>query len=225
MAQSSGSLNRFYLLLAGLVAIGGVVLFVLSRRPTSPAIPVAVAVQPADTAGFPGYVLGPDSGAVEIVEFADYECPACQVFDQVEFPYVRDRLVATGKVRFVYRDYPLDQHRWSRFAAHAAACANAEGKFWELHEAIYRTQSEWAGSRSAGARFRDLARDVGVNLAAYDACMNSLQYAGRIQAMLDLGVRLGVNATPTFVIGGRLYPGVQVYDRLRALVDSLSPAP
>jgi protein-disulfide isomerase len=144
----------------------------------------------------------------------------------VEFPYVKERLIQTGRVRFVYKDFPLDgPHRWARLAAHAAACGDEQGRFWELHAAIYQTQPQWSASRNAGGQFRDLARTVGMDVAAYDACMESLKYAGRIQATLDEGVRRGVNSTPTFLIGGRLYPGVQAYDRLRALVDSLRPTP
>jgi protein-disulfide isomerase len=225
MAASPASLTRFYLLLAGLALAGGGVLFYLSTRPSTPGIPVAVTVQPSDTAGFRGYVLGPDSGAVEILEYADYQCPACQTFDLVEFPYVRDRLIATGRVRYIYKDFPLDRpHRWARLAAHAAACADEQGKFWELHGELYRTQPDWSVSGDAGGMFQDLARGVGLDAGAYDTCMRSVKYAGRIQATMDEGVRAGVGSTPTFLIAGRLYPGVQAYDRLRAIVDSLSAA-
>ena len=71
--------------------------------------------------------------------------------------------------------------------------------------------------------FRDFAQKNGMDGAKYDACMTSLKFAGRIQASSDEGIRLGVNSTPSFIIAGRLYAGVQPYDRLRALVDSLAP--
>lgn len=224
------AMNRFYLLLGVLVAVGIGLLLWLMNRSSSPSIPVQVAVTAADTAGFQGYVLGSDDAPVTITEYADYQCPACQSFEMVEFPYVKERLIQTGKVRYVYRDFPLDQpHRWARLAAHSAACADDQGKFWEQHDAIYRTQGQWSPAGDAGAVFRSLAQQNGLDLGAYDGCMRSLRYAGRIQASLDEGVRAGVNSTPSFVIGGRIYAGVQQYDKLRALVDSLiavrSPAP
>lgn len=226
MAGSPASLKRFYLLIGVFLIVGIGTLVWVSSKPEGPtSIPVAAAIQPADTAGFGGYTLGPEAAPVTIVEFADYQCPACQTFDMVEFPYVRERLLQTGRVRFVYKDFPLDQHKWARLASHAAACANEQGKFWELHEALYRTQPEWSASRNAGARFWQLAQEAGVDLAAYDACMSSLKHAGRISAMVAEGMRLGVGSTPTFLIGDRLYPGVQSYDRLRAVVDSLSRSP
>lgn len=225
MAAAPTSMNRFYLMLAALAAVGVAALLYLMNRSSSPSIPVQVAVTAADTAGFRGYVLGSDSAKVEIIEYADYQCPACQSFEMVEFPYVKERLIQTGKVRYVYRDFPLDQpHRWTRLSAHSAACANEQGRFWEQHEALYRTQSEWSASGDAGGIFRSLAQQNGMDVGQYDACMQSLKYAGRIQASLDEGIRLGVNSTPSFRIGDRLYAGVQPYDKLKALVDSLIAA-
>ena len=226
MAATSSSPNRFYLLIGGLAVVGALVLYFLSRQGHSPTIPVAVAVTAGDTAGFRGYLLGSADAPVEIMEFADYQCPACEKFEMVEFPYVLERLINTGRVRYVYRDFPLDQpHKWARLAAHAAACANDQGKFWEVHGGIYATQTEWSFSSRAGNQFREIAGKQGLDLDSYDECMGSLRYAGRLQGSLDEGLRMGVNSTPTFVIGGGLYLGVLPYDRIKALVDSLSPLP
>ncbi|MEK7379500.1 MAG: thioredoxin domain-containing protein [Gemmatimonadota bacterium] len=226
MAATSSSPNRFYLLIGGLAVVGALALYFLSRQGHSPTIPVAVAVTAGDTAGFRGYVLGSADAPVEIMEFADYQCPACEKFEMVEFPYVLERLINTGRVRYVYRDFPLDQpHKWARLAAHAAACANDQGKFWEVHGGIYATQTEWSFSSRAGNQFREIAGKQGLDLDSYDECMGSLRYAGRLQGSLDEGLRMGVNSTPTFVIGGGLYLGVLPYDRIKALVDSLSPLP
>jgi protein-disulfide isomerase len=224
MAEPS-SLKRFFALFALIAAAGiGFLLWQMNRSST-PSIPVAVTVQPSDTAGFRGYILGADSAAVEVIEYADYQCPACQQFATVEWPYVKERLVQAGKVRWVFRDFPLTQHQWARLAAHAAACGQEQNKYWELQEEIFATQPEWQFSRDAGPMFRAAAQKVGMDVSAYDTCMNSLKYAGRIQAASNEGVRLGVGSTPTFIIGGRLYPGIVPYDRLRAIVDSLSASP
>ncbi len=224
MAGSTTSLNRFYVIIAVAAAVGIGALLYLMNRASSPSIPVAVAVAPSDTAGFRGYVLGSDTAPVEIIEYADFQCPACQAFEMVEFPYVKERLIQTGRVRWIYRDFPLDQpHKWSRLASHSAACANDQDKYWEQHEAIYRTQADWSASSSAGGIFRSLAQQNGLDMSAYDGCMKSLKYAGRIQASSEEGLRAGINSTPSIIVGGRIYPGVQPYDKLKALVDSLSP--
>jgi protein-disulfide isomerase len=195
------------------------------NRSSSPTVPVAVAVTPSDTAGFRGYVLGSETAPVEIIEYADYQCPACQAFEMVEFPTVKERLIQTGRVRWVYRDFPLDQpHRWTRLASHSAACASEQNKFWEQHEALYRTQADWSASASAGGMFRSLAQQNGLDMGGYDECMKSLRYAGRIQASSEEGLKLGINSTPSIIVAGRIYAGVQPYDKLKALVDSLNPA-
>ena len=226
MAAPASSPNRFFLLLGGLAVLGVLALYFLTRQGHSPTVPIAVTVTEADTAGFRGYVMGSADAPVEIMEFADYQCPACEKFEVVEFPYVVERLIKTGRVRYVYRDFPLDQpHKWARLAAHSAACANDQGKFWEVHGGIYQSQAQWFSSSKAGSRFREIAQQAGADLGAYDECMGSLRYAGRIQASLEAGLRMGVNSTPSFIIGGKLHVGVLSYDVIKALVDSLSPVP
>ena len=224
MAEPS-PMKRFYALLAVIAAAGVGFLLWQMNKSSTPAVPVQVTVQPGDTAGFRGYVLGSDSAPVEIVEYADYQCPACQQFATVEWPYVRDRLVTPGRVRWVFKDFPLQQHQWARLAAHSAACASEQGKFWGYADAVFATQPDWSVSRDADKIFREQVEKVGANTATWDQCMNSLKYAGRIQASAEEGVKAGVNSTPSFVIGGRIYPGVLPYDKIKALVDSLSPAP
>jgi protein-disulfide isomerase len=218
-------LNRFYLLLGGAALLGVAALAYLVLRPKAISIPANVTVLAGDTTGFRGYVLGSDSAPVEITEYADFECPACGEFALVQWPSVRDRLIETGLLRWRYRDFPLVQHPFARIAAHAAACANDQGKYWEMHDALFTGQREWAAPRrGAASKFRGYARTLALNLDEYDQCMQSAMYAGRIQASLDEGAKLGVGSTPTFLIDGRLYPGVMASDSIRKLVDRLSAA-
>jgi protein-disulfide isomerase len=223
MAASPVGMKRFYGIL-GAVAVAGVgVLGYQLAKPATVSIPANVTVQPSDTAGFHGYVKGSEAAPVEITEYADYQCPFCQTFATLQMPTIDERLIKTGRLRWRYRDFPLQQHSYSRLAAHAAACADEQGKFWPLHERIYEGQSEWAESRDAAGIFRRYAGEVGLNLANYNACMSAGKYAGRIQASYDEGVRVGVSSTPTLLVGGRLYRGRFDSDAITRLVDSLSP--
>lgn len=224
--MAAGEMKRFYTILgvlgvAGLAVIG----YLVMRRPTI-SIPANVQVLPADTAGFRGYFLGSDSAPIEITEYADYQCPACQDFETVQMPSVEERLIQTGRVRWRYRDFPLDQiHRHTRVAAHSAACADEQGKYWEQHHRIYSWTPDWTTKSDPSGIFRDYAKAVGLDVPKYDACMESKKYAGRIEASSREGVAVGVTSTPTFLIGGRLYPGRMAFDEIKKLVDSLSPAP
>lgn len=222
MAAATGGVNRFYIIL-GVVALVGVgALAWMASRPSSVSIPANVVIQPSDTAGFAGYVLGSPDAPVEIVEYADYQCPACQDFEVVQFPAVRQQLIETGKLRWRYRDFPLAQHQFARVAAHAVACANDQGRFQEMHSRVYEGQGDWAFSGDAAAIFSDYAREIGLNVAEYDACMESGRYAARIQASAEEGAAVGVSSTPSFVIGGRIYRGGIASDQLRRVVDSLA---
>jgi protein-disulfide isomerase len=215
-------LKRFYLVLAVVAVIGVGAMVLLSQRKTVsiPANPVVVV---SDTAGFSGYILGSAEAPVEVIEYADYQCPACGSFSAVQFPTVRERLIAGGRVRWRYRDFPLNQHPQARTAAHAAACADDQGKYWEMHRFIYESQNDWSMNSKAADQFRSLGKSIGLDLGAYDGCMQSAKYAGRIQASYDEGMKVGVASTPSFVIGGRLMAGTLPYDALKHIVDSIAP--
>jgi protein-disulfide isomerase len=225
MAPVQRGLNRFYTLfgiigVAGLAAIG----YLAFKGGKSVSIPVDAAVLAADTAGFRGYLTGSDSAPVEITEYADYQCPGCQQFETLQFPQVKRQLIETGRVRWRYRDFPLDQiHPHARVAAHSAACANDQGKYWEQHRLIYEGQGEWSPAGNAVPYFQRYAQAAGLNMAEYNGCMEAAKYAGRIQASHDEAVKMNVGVTPTFLIAGRLYPGGMNSDALKRLVDSLAP--
>src|SRR5688572_8398613 len=123
MAAPAPGMNRFYLLL-GAVALAGIAWLVYQiGKPSGVSIPVNVTVLAADTAGFRGYLLGSPDAPVEVAEFADFQCPACENFETIQFPAVQQQLIATGQVRWRYRDFPLEMHPHARVASHAAACA------------------------------------------------------------------------------------------------------
>ena len=222
MAAAPLGMKGFYAALIGVVVVGAGALGWMLTRPRTSSIPANVTVQAADTAGFRGYVLGSDSAKVEITEYADYQCPFCQTFDQLQMPTIKQELIDAGRLRWRYRDFPLQQHSFSRLSAHSAACADEQGKYWEQHRRIYEGQQDWAEVRDAAPIFRQYAQAAGLDLARYDACMASAKYAGRIQASYDEGVRVGISATPTLLVGGRLYQGRLDSDAIARLVDSLA---
>lgn len=218
-------MQTFYKVLAagGIVGVG-VIGWQMTRKPPV-SIPANVTITAADTAGFQGYVLGSENAPVTIVEYADFQCPQCENFDAIQWPSVYEQLVATGKLRWVYRDWPIDNiHSHTRLASHAAACADEQGKFWQMKQRLYSYQGSWAFGTGQMNKFREYAKAVGADPAQWQGCMEAAKYAGRIQASFEEGARLGVNSTPTFLIGGRLYVGVQGSDAIRRTVDSMIAA-
>jgi protein-disulfide isomerase len=220
-------MRPFYLLLALVAVVAGVLMWRASRSSGGDvsATPAEgpVVVTAADSA-FPGYVLGSTTAPVEVVEFADFQCPHCGEFANVQFPTIREQLINTGQLRWRFRDFPLN-FPWSRVSALAGQCAGEQGKFWEMEDALFQQQAAWGRSSSnPSAAFRDLARGIGVDLDKYNACMDSQRYAGRIEASHRDGAARGVTGTPTFFVNGRELDNNHFgnSDAFKNLVDSLT---
>jgi len=212
-------MKRFYVLLALVAVAGGGAMWYSSHRQAAP--PPAAAPVVAATDGFRGYTLGVESAPVEVTEYSDFECPFCASFATVQMPVIREQLIAPGKLRWRYRDFPLPTHRYSRYAALAAQCGGEQGKFWEMHDQLFE-HHQWAQTgKNPRSLFRDFARAVGLDLDKYDACMDGQRYAGRIEASVQEGEAAGVRGTPSFYVNGRPFER-STSDDFKALVDSLT---
>lgn len=227
MAQKL-NLKPFYWGLGVLALAGGAWIWSSTTRGN-----VAMYSQPvpaSDTAGmgaFPGYAKGSDSAPILVHEYADYTCPVCGRFAVLTFPDIEARLIQTGKIRWRFHDRPLGtvgEHEFSYIAAHAAACADEQGRFWEMEFQLFNNQSVWAwrpGHSPEGA-FRDYARALGLDLARYDDCMKTGRYRARIQAEEQAAEAMGISSTPTFIIGTLRIPGALTYDDFKRVIDSVS---
>jgi protein-disulfide isomerase len=221
-SRSPRSLRPFYIALGLLVVAGGAVLGTqLTKSKPAPRIvdPAVVAATKAQ-----GYLYGNPDAPVTIVEFADFECPACANFATITEPDVRKRILDAGLANLRYFDFPLAQHQFSMQASTAAACANDQGKFWQMHDRLYEGQTEWspqfARVRNPRGIFERYAREIGLDVAKWGACYEDGRHQARIEANRDEGIRRGVGSTPTFQIGRRLIPGALPYDQIKAYVDS-----
>ena len=222
-SKGSTSNRSFYLLIA-LVAVAGIGWLTYQSTRSSNVVQVSQIDTTLPKVQSQGYTMGSDSAKLEVTEFGDFECPACGRFSVLSEPDIRKNFISTGKVRWRFIDFPLDIHKNTWQASRAAACADEQGKFWEMHSALFDHQTEWAPTRNASSRFSTYAGQIGLDVPKYDACMSSAKYAGRIQASLDEGTKLGVTGTPTFLIGGRLYTDrASNSDSIRALVMNLLP--
>ena len=216
-------MNRFYVVLAVVALVLGVSVFALLR--TSGGAPAAAAGPPPTVAddGFRGYTLGQSGAQVEITEYLDFECPVCATFATVQMPTIKEQLINSGKVRWRFRDFPLPIHKYSRFAAHAAQCAGGQGRYFEMQDQLFEHHQCAQTGRDPSSLFRDLAQAAGVEVKAYDACMEAGKYAQRVEYSRQEGDSLRVDGTPTFFVNGkklefRRLPGS---DDFKALADSI----
>ncbi len=149
-------------------------------------------------------VRGPADAPIQIVEFSDFDCPYCQRATGT-MAQLLDRY--GDQIRFVYKDYPLPSHPNAFKAAEAGKCANAQGKFWELHDKMFASQ----GSLDI-ASLKTYASELGLDAAAFASCLDDGRYTQRVQQDLATGARFGVSSTPTVFINGRLVTGAVPYD-------------
>jgi len=219
--------NRGFYLLLGALAVAGIALLGYMAARSGPQV---TTLDSAAAVPNQGHVMGSDSARVEVVEFADFECPACGSFANLTEPDVRARLVNTGQVRFRFMDFPLDIHRNTMAAHNAAWCGSEQGKFWEMHDGIFQNQDRWAtqATRRPESVLENVARSIALNMDQYRACMSSNKYHPQIRANYNEAVRLGIQSTPTFVVGNRRIPGAISYDQFKRYVDeaaAAAPAP
>lgn len=215
-------MNRFYVVLAGVAVVlaVGTVTMLKSGGGASAAATGAPPTVVDD--GFRGYSQGSGDAPVEVTEYLDFECPVCATFAVIQMPTIKDQLINTGKVRWRYRDFPLPIHRYSRFSAHAAQCAGAQGRFFEMHDQLFLNH-QWAQTGKDPSRlFRELAKTAGVELTAYDQCMEAGRYAQRIEFSRQEGDQMLVDGTPTFYLNGKKlsFRRLPTSDDFKAVVDS-----
>ena len=216
--------RKFYTTLGAIAVIGAAMVGYAATRPGTAAV---TAVDPTIPVGAAeGYVMGSATAPVEIIEFADFECPACGQFAIVTEPQVRELLVQTGKARIRFFDFPLDIHRNTMAAHLAAACANDQGKFWEMHDQLFQGQDRWNTQATSNPKkvFVGYVRALGLNEGVWETCYDENRHAGRIAASVAEGNRRQIRSTPTFIIGNSMVPGALGYDKLKAIVDSASAA-
>jgi len=210
-----------YAILVLIAVVGASILaYTMSRKPTTAATPPLTA-NPANAGPPRGYLIGKPDAPVQIIEFADFECPACGRFATITEPDVRMRIVDAGLASFTYYDFPLPQHLNSQPASNAAACADEQGKFWPMHDQLYGAQDQWNTQATDNPKpmFMKYASAVGLDMAQFESCYDARKHQNRILANLAEGARRRVNSTPTFIVGDRQVSNALSYDELKAMVD------
>ncbi|MDO6442774.1 thioredoxin domain-containing protein [Marinobacter sp. 2_MG-2023] len=205
------------LVLAAIVI--GAFFLTAAPKPTSEDLPVAAPGADAFPAQLDQYgvSVGADDAPVVVREFADYQCPACGLFAEAS-KRLKQEYVEAGKVRFVYFDLPLQQHQNALPAAQAARCAGDQGAYWEMHERLFDSQSEWSGSNDPVATFTRYGNDLGLEERRFRRCMTTELHREAVEESRRVAVQLRVTSTPTVLVDNiRLTrPG---WGQLSALVE------
>ena len=223
-AKAGGSRRFFYLALLLMLALGaGAISWAMNRTKASS----VMTIDPKAAVGIKaeGHMLGSAGAPVEIVEFADFECPGCGQFATVTEPDVRQRLVNTGQARFHIFPFQVSQsHQNSVAAALTAECAADQNKFWEMHDKLFAGQADWSSLYTPGKDPRPVidryVKEIGLDQAAFNACFSERRHLNTIAANTEEAMRQKVQSTPTLIIGDKMLSGAQPYDVIKAAVDS-----
>lgn len=158
--------------------------------------------------------IGNPDARVKIVEFGDYQCPACAAVD----PTIKQIIEKNSdKIYFVFRHFPLPTHKNARVAAKAVEAAGEQGKYWEMHGTVYQKQSEWSQENDAKAKFEAFAKDLGLDQEKFKQDMDKSW--DNIQSDYALGNENAVNSTPTFFINGKRQAGGLTFEAFQKLID------
>jgi len=173
--------------------------------------PSAVKVSADDDA-----VLGDKDAPVEIIEFSDYQCPFCSRFWSDTLTQIKSEYIDTGKVKFIYRDFPLNSiHPMAQIAAESTECVRDQGgdeAFWEMHDKIFGNQQSLSE-----ANLKAWAQEIGYNI---DSCLSSGKFESEVNKDLSDGQAAGARGTPYFVVNGQAISGAQPFSVFKQAIDA-----
>jgi protein-disulfide isomerase len=218
--SSKKSANRAFYLIIAVIAIAGIgALTYLSTRPKKSTVVAFDSTLPKVESQ--GYVIGSASAPLEVTEFGDYECPQCGRFAALTEPDIRSRLVNGGEIRYRFIDFPLEMHRNTWNASIAAACADEQGKFWEMHDAIFAAQDQWNGEATSNPN--KVLKQIGDGIVSdkdkFNSCLDEQKTKPKVQAHYKLATERKLPGTPTFIIGSQQISEFLTYDQFKKIVD------
>jgi len=192
----------------------------IRANPTQqPTIPTGVASVNAQELTDDDPFLGDKNAPLTIIEFSDFQCPFCARFRQQTFDQIKTQYIDTGKVKFVYRDFPLTSiHSYAQKAAEAGECADDQNKFWEMHDKIFEGQSVWASS--GVSVFKQYAQELGLDSKKFNDCLDSGKYKDEVEKDLNDATSSGGQGTPYFIIGNTPVSGAQPFNSFQAVIEA-----
>ncbi len=172
-------------------------------------------------------VRGSKNAPITIIEFSDFQCPFCARFHIQTLPLLLENYIDSGKVKLVYRDFPIQNiHPNAIPAAVAAECADEQGKYWQFHDMLFENQNEWNELKTVDAIivFGQYALAAELNLVQFDTCLTSGKYVDEVRKDLEDGREYGVTGTPGFFIGNDEVgfvelKGAQPFDSFKKVID------
>lgn len=166
-------------------------------------------------------VLGDPNAPITVVEFSDFQCSFCKRFFENTLPGFKTKYIDTGKVKLVYRDFPLNFHKQAQKAAETTECAGEQDKYWQMHDLIFQEQDSWVGNDKATDVFKGFAKQIGLNMSSFNNCLDNGQMAKEVEKDYRDGIAAGVSGTPTFFVNGEKLVGAQPLSSFEAIIEPM----
>jgi len=163
------------------------------------------------------HTLGSKDAKITIEVYSDYQCPGCAYFEQNVFPLIRSHLIDTGKVKYIYHDFPIHRDVW--LAAESTYCAGDQQKYWEMGSLLFQHIENQTPSA-----LKEYAKQLNLNEDTFLTCLNGRKYKAYVEQLYQQGVEKGITATPSIFINGNLIKSdtVPSYDDIQNMIDSLN---
>lgn len=177
------------------------------------------------TISLDGPSRGSVSAALTLVEFSDFQCPYCKKFSSDTYGLIDQNYIASGKLRHVFKHYPLQSiHPNAMDASVAAECANNQRKFWEYRDILFERQDEWKNAEHVREWFLHYAKELDLDQKDFESCLDSDESVQAVRADIQEGSRYGVSGTPTFFLGNddKGYVGIAgaySYETFKSIID------
>ena len=198
--------RKILILIAFLAVMGVIAWAIASYKPSS---------QAYNPSNLGDNVMGSPNASVVIVEYSDFQCPFCARFYRDTEGQIKSNYIDTGKVRFVYKHFPLNSiHSYAQKAAEASECAAEQGKFWEYHDKLFDNQKSLFTNS-----LKQYAVDIGLNATQFNSCLDSSAMQQKVSNDYQQGIAAGVKSTPTFFINGQRIEGAQPYSVFEAAIE------
>lgn len=165
---------------------------------------------------------GSPDAPVTIIEYTEFQCPFCARFVQETLPLIEENYIATGKVRLIFRNFPV--HQQAVVAAGAAVCAQEQDKFWQMHDTLFAQQEEWSGNSDFMALFEGYAQDVGVDAEQFTSCFipegeQEPEWFAKLKRDFEAGQEAGVQGTPSFFINDQIIVGAYPFEEFQRVIE------
>jgi protein-disulfide isomerase len=211
------NIKRIFTWLGFIIIIALIIIGLVAASKKHPATTSEVAIPLPTPVTSADWTRGNPNAPVTLVEYADFECPACQAY----YPVIEQVFDASSStVRMVFREFPLPQHADAIPSAKAAEAAGNQGKFWEMYSLIYPNHADWETLSDPTSVFVGYAQKLGLNISQFTSDMNSAVVAKKISDSVTVGTAAGIDATPTFFLNGHRIQNPESYDEFITAIQT-----